>query len=124
MATTQSKNGRRFDEEFEREVAALASKPGAKQEQVARDHVHLLVSAPPLLAPAKLVQYLKGSSSRRLQEEFPALRKRSRGQPLWARGYFCATVGAVDEKTIKRYIKEQKWDDEDGEGQFRVVGGK
>ena len=37
MATTQSKYGRRFDEEFKREVAALASKPGAKQEQVARD---------------------------------------------------------------------------------------
>ena len=37
MATTQSKYGRRFDEEFKREVAALASKPGANQEQVARD---------------------------------------------------------------------------------------
>jgi transposase-like protein len=37
MATTQSKQGRKYDEEFKREVAALASKPGAKQEQVARD---------------------------------------------------------------------------------------
>ena len=37
MATTQSKHGRKYDEEFKREVAALASKPGAKQEQVARD---------------------------------------------------------------------------------------
>ena len=37
MRTTQSKYGRRFDEEFKREVAELASKPGAKQEQVARD---------------------------------------------------------------------------------------
>ena len=37
MSTTQSKDGRRFDEEFKREVAALASRPGAKQEQVARD---------------------------------------------------------------------------------------
>ena len=37
MSTTQSKYGRRFDEEFKREVAALACRPGAKQEQVARD---------------------------------------------------------------------------------------
>ena len=37
MSNTQSKYGRRFDEEFKREVAALASRPGAKQEQVARD---------------------------------------------------------------------------------------
>ena len=37
MATSQSKYGRRFDEEFKREVAALASKPGASNEQVALD---------------------------------------------------------------------------------------
>lgn len=37
MSITQSKYGRRFDEEFKREVAALACRPGAKQEQVARD---------------------------------------------------------------------------------------
>ena len=37
MATSQSKYGRRFDEEFKREVAALACRPGARQEQIARD---------------------------------------------------------------------------------------
>ena len=61
----------------------------------------------------KLVQYIKGRSSRRLQEEFPELRKRYWGQHLWARGYFCATVGAVDEATIKAYIENQKWDEDD-----------
>jgi hypothetical protein len=70
------------------------------------------VAAPPQLSPAKLVQYVKGKSSRRLQEEFPHLRKRYWGQHLWARGYFCATVGAVDEKTIMEYIENQKWDEE------------
>ena len=37
MATIQSKFGRRFDEECKREVAALASRPGASDTQVARD---------------------------------------------------------------------------------------
>ena len=37
MATTQSKFGRRFDEEFKREVVTLASRPGASDTQVARD---------------------------------------------------------------------------------------
>ena len=37
MSITKNKYGRRFDEEFKREVTDLASKPGAKQEQVARD---------------------------------------------------------------------------------------
>jgi len=79
----------------------------------------MLVSAPPELSPAKMVQYIKGRSSRRLQEEFPELRKRDWGQHLWARGYFCAAVGAVDEKTVREYIENQKWD-EDEEG-FKIT---
>ena len=47
------------------------------------------------------------------------LRKRYWGQHLWVRGYFCATVGAVDEATIKRYIESQKWN-EDEEG-FKIT---
>ena len=86
---------------------------------VSADHVHMLVSAPPRLAPAKLVQYVKGRSSRRLQDEFPHLKKRYWGRHLWARGYFCATVGAVNEDTVREYIESQKWDEE-VEG-FRVI---
>jgi putative transposase len=80
---------------------------------VSPDHIHMLVSCPATMAPAKVVQYLKGRSSRRLQDEFPELRKRYWGQHLWARGNFCASVGAVDEDTIKKYIENQKWDEED-----------
>ena len=35
------------------------------------------------------------------------------------RGYFCATVGGVDERAVREYIEGQKWDEE-VEG-FRVV---
>jgi putative transposase len=81
------------------------------QGSVSPDHVHMLVSVPPQLAPAKLVQYMKGRSSRILQDEFPQLKKRYWGQHLWARGYFCASVGAVDEETIRKYIESQQWED-------------
>ena len=80
---------------------------------VSPDHIHMLVVVPPQLAPAKLVQFLKGRSSRMWQREFPHLRKRYWGQHLWAREYFCATVGAVDEKTVMQYIESQKWDQDD-----------
>lgn len=60
---------------------------------VSRDHVHLLLSCPPTLAPSKIMQYLKGRSSRLLQQEFPHLNKRYWGRHMWAGGYFCATVG-------------------------------
>jgi putative transposase len=79
---------------------------------VSPDHIHMLLSVPPDLSPSKLMQHIKGRSSRRLQDEFPELRKRYWGQHLWARGYFCATVGAVDEKTIREYIENQNWDDD------------
>ncbi len=72
---------------------------------VSKDHIHVLVSCPPSLSPAKVVQYLKGNSSRRLQEEFPHLKKRYWGQHIWARGYFCATVGGVTEDQIRAYIE-------------------
>ena len=80
---------------------------------VSPDHIPMLVSAPAHLALSKLVQYVKGRSSRKWQEEFPSLRKRYWGQHLWARGYFGATVGAVDEETIKAYSENQKWDEDD-----------
>src|SRR5437762_680629 len=59
---------------------------------VSAEHVHILASCPPSLAPAQIVQRIKGRSSRRLQEEFPQLRKRYWGRHIWARGYFVATV--------------------------------
>ena len=49
----------------------------------------------------------------KVASEFPELRKRYWGPPLWARGYLCATVGAVDEPTIQANIEKQKWDEDD-----------
>jgi putative transposase len=72
---------------------------------VSPDPVHMLVVVPPQVALAKLVQFLKGRSSRMLQRDFQHLRKRSWGQHRWARGYFCATLGAGDEKAVMAYIE-------------------
>ena len=74
---------------------------------IGKDHVHMLVSCPTNLAPSQIVQYLKGRSSRLIQDEFPELRKRYWGQHLWARGYFCATVGSVTKETVQEYISTQ-----------------
>lgn len=78
------------------------------QGSIGKDHVHMLVSAPPTISPAKLVQYIKGRSSRLIQEEFPHLHKKYWGQHMWGRGYFCATVGTVTQETIREYIANQK----------------
>lgn len=83
---------------------------------VRSNHVHLLLSAPPDVSPSKIAQYLKGKSSYRLQKEFKELQKRYWGQHLWARGYFCSTVGAVNEEMVRKYIDNQS----DDEGEFKV----
>ena len=75
---------------------------------IGKDHIHMLLSCPPSLSPSKIVQYLKGRSSRLLQEEFPELKKRYWGQHLWGRGYYCATVGSVTEEMIRNYIENQE----------------
>ncbi len=75
------------------------------------DHVHMLVSIPPHLPVSKLMQHLKGVSSRKLQMEFKELRSKYWGRHIWARGYFCATVGSVTDEQIKQYIEDHK-DDE------------
>lgn len=85
---------------------------------VSADHIHLYVSAPPGLSVSKMMQYIKGKTSRRLQQEYPSLRKRYWGQHLWARGYFCATAGSVTDEMIQAYIEEQ---DKPPEDTFRVA---
>ncbi len=75
---------------------------------VSKDHIHIHVSCPPELAPSKIAQYVKGRSSRIIQQEFPHLKKRYWGKHLWARGYFYATVGRVTEKMIAAYIAQQE----------------
>lgn len=72
---------------------------------VSKDHVHVLVSCPTTVSPAKLMKQIKGRSSRRAQEEFAHLRKRYWGRHFWARGYFCATVGRVTDEQIQDYIE-------------------
>jgi putative transposase len=74
---------------------------------ISKDHVHLLISAPPHLSVSKLVQYLKGYSSRKLLMEYKELNKQFWGQHLWARGYFAASSGNVTDEVIIEYIKNQ-----------------
>jgi putative transposase len=74
---------------------------------VRRDHVHLLVSYPPQLCISKLVQKLKGVTSRKLLQESGRFRKEFWGRHLWARGYFAVSTGNVTDDIIAQYIQNQ-----------------
>ena len=75
---------------------------------ISPDHVRMLMSAPAQLAPAKLVQYIKGRSSRRLQDEFAELRKRYWGQHLWARWLRRRSANTPSRSSGMRKIRASK----------------
>ena len=71
------------------------------------DHVHMFVSIGPHYSVSKVVQNIKGRSSRILQQEFSSLRKEYWGRHSWGIGYFCVTSGNVTDEMIMEYIEEQ-----------------
>jgi putative transposase len=90
------------------------------QGHVSRDHVHILVSAPPNMSASKIMQYIKGKSSRKLMMEFRHLNKQFWGRHMWARGYFVATSGNVTDEVIQEYIRLQGQEPKSGDENFRV----
>ena len=78
---------------------------------VGSGHIHMLVSALLHLSASKLVQYIKGTTSRKLQMEYKELNEQFQEQHLWARGFFVASSGNVTDEIIKedkRNNEEQK----------------
>lgn len=74
---------------------------------ISPDHVHIFVSIPPQYAVSKVVQNMKGRSSRKLQQEFSELRREYWGRHFWGIGFFCVTSGNVTDEMIIQYIEEQ-----------------
>jgi putative transposase len=92
------------------------------QGAVGSDHVHVLLSCPPNLSPSKIMQYVKGKTSRKLLMEFKHLQKQYWGRHLWARGYFAASSGNVTDEVIMEYIRQQQGTEpQDGGHYFRVT---
>lgn len=85
-----------------------------------KDHVHLLVSVPPSISVSKLMQKIKGVTSRKLQQEYKELKKRYWGQHLWARGYFAVSSGNVTDEMWREYIENQGRVNEEA-GDFQIV---
>ena len=76
--------------------------------KVARDHIHVFLSYRPNQDVSRIMQWLKGISSRVVFQEFPHLRKRFWGRHFWARGYLAVSSGTITDEMIKEYIEEQE----------------
>ena len=78
---------------------------------MAKDHIYVYSSFPtiPDQHISQIVQWLKGTSSRVLLQEFPHLRKQ-----LWGRhvlpglGYLAVSSGTITDKMVEEYIAQQE----------------
>ena len=61
---------------------------------VTADLVHLFASAPPDMAPAKIMQVVKSITARAMFRKLLGLKRKLRGA-LWARGYFVMNSGEI-----------------------------
>src|SRR5690606_1039935 len=71
------------------------------------DHVHMLIHYPPKVSLAKLVNGLKGVSSRRRRQKWPELEKRYYKGVLWSPSYFAGSCGGAPIDILKKYIQHQ-----------------
>jgi len=77
---------------------------------VQNDHVHVFLSFPPKVSISEAAKILKGVSSRKIREEFPELEQKMWGAPVWAVGYYAATVGdRTVSQQIRKYIQKQEY---------------
>jgi putative transposase len=77
--------------------------------EVAKDHVHMLISFPPNRSIGEVVRTIKSISARELFREFPKMRKSLWAGELWEDGYFARTVGdRMTRQIIDKYIKHHR----------------
>ena len=72
--------------------------------EVMPDHVHLFVRITPDICGTKIVQMVKGYTSRVLRQEFPHLRNMP---SLWTRSHFIGSTGHTSSSVVQDYIARQ-----------------
>jgi len=70
-----------------------------------KEHLHALIEYPPKLSVSKMVNSLKGVSSRRYGQA--GFTKPKGGKALWSPSYFAVPVGGAPIEVLIKYIKEQ-----------------
>jgi len=88
--------------------------------KVASDHVHMFIGYNPSQDISKIVQWLKGISSRILLSEFSHLKRQFWGRLLWAWGYLAVSSGNVTDEIIQQYIDDQEGEPVVDDSRFQI----
>jgi len=73
-----------------------------------KDHIHLLCSAHPKIAPGRIVQIFKSITAREIFQKKPKVKRDLWGGEFWTDGYYVATVGErANWDTVEQYVQKQ-----------------
>ena len=75
---------------------------------VSKDHTHLPIEYGPSQSVSGLAKRLKGRGSRKLQQEFPELKKRYWGRHFWAICYGCRSTGNITNEMVHEYLEHHR----------------
>ena len=76
-----------------------------------KNHIHLLCSAHPKMAPGRIVQIFKSITAREIFSRKPSVKKELWGGEFWTDGYYVGTVGEhANWDTVERYVRNQSHD--------------
>lgn len=91
------------------EVVCRASGCSLEEAGFEADHVHLLVSYPPKVSLATLVNSLKGVSARKLRAaQLPEVTAKIWGSHFWSPSYCAVSCGGAPLAVIKQYVESQR----------------
>ena len=91
-------------------AAEIAERIPIEMEAIGTDqnHIHLLCSAHPKVAPGRIVQMFKSLTAREILRRNPAVKRVRWGGEFWTDGYSVATVGeGANWQTVERYVQRQ-----------------
>ena len=71
------------------------------------NHVHILINYPPTVQLSKLINSIKGVSSRRLKQSFTHLDSIYYKGALWSPSYYIGSIGNTSLEIVKKYIEDQ-----------------
>jgi len=75
---------------------------------VSKDHIHMHIEYRPSQDISTIVKLLKGRSSRKLQMEFPELKKKYWGRHFWAIGFGCWSTGNITDEMVNEYLEHHR----------------
>lgn len=79
-----------------------------EQLEVMPEHVHLLVSFKPKIAPTNVIKTFKGVSARLWFKTHPETKSLLWGGHLWSNSYYMSTLGDMSKNVVEKYISNQR----------------